>query len=280
MRLITFLVALAIGTGLAGAEPLTVMSFNIRYGTAEDGDDAWPHRHDLVVATIAAAAPDLLGTQECLAFQRDELSAALPAYAVIAVGRDDGGEAGEMCASFYRRDRFDLLDHGTFWLSETPGVVASRGWDAALPRIATWLRLNDRRTGRELLWLNTHFDHRGAAARLESLVLLHRWLRRHQDDAALIVTGDFNLPADPSPGSDQQRLLGSILVDTWTAIHGSVEPVTGTFNGFDRHPRPGRIDWVLASPDLPVTRAWIDRTRHDGAWPSDHHPVLAILELE
>ena len=180
MRLIVLIVAMALGVGPTSAGSLTVMSFNVRYGTADDGDDAWPHRRGHVVATITAAGPDLLGTQECLAFQREELAAALPAFAVIGVGRDDGNEAGEMCASFYRRDRFDLLDHGTFWLSETPDEVASRGWDAALPRIATWLRLRDRPSGRELLWLNTHFDHRGAEARLESLTLLHRWLQQHQ----------------------------------------------------------------------------------------------------
>jgi len=276
------------------AGELRVMSFNLRYGTAPDGDDAWERRRTLVAATIAAFAPDLLGTQECLAFQRDQLLADLPGFAVVAVGRDDGGDAGEMCACFYRETRFALQASGTFWLSETPAVVASRGWDAALPRIATWLRLRDRATGRDLLWLNTHFDHQGAAARRASAALLHDWLAARADSVSLLVTGDFNVAASGEPGSIERTLTDGLPVpgeatavnvtpllrDTWTAVHGAVEPELGTFHGFGRDPRPGRIDWILTSPDLAVRLAAIDRTAEDGRWPSDHHPVVAVLAAE
>ncbi len=268
---------LAMAATVAGAADLNVMSFNIRYGLADDGEDSWPARRDYVIATITAADPDLLGTQECLDFQRDYLAEALPGYTVIGVGRDDGAEAGEMCACVYRTDRFTLIDQGTFWLSETPDVVASRGWDAALHRIATWLRLRDTATDTELLWLNTHFDHVGEQARLESLSLLHRWLSEHQGAAALVVTGDFNLDAASAEGAHQSRLLGDILVDTWSVVHGDEEPTVGTFNGFDKHPRPGRIDWILVSPDLDVKRASVVRTQYGGRWPSDHCPVTAVI---
>jgi endonuclease/exonuclease/phosphatase family metal-dependent hydrolase len=274
------IVVLAGLAGLAGAAELRVMSFNIRYGTADDGDDAWPARQDLVIRTIETAAPDLLGTQECLDFQRDLLAAALPAYAVIGVGRDDGADGGEMCACFYRADRFALRDQGTFWLSETPEEVGSRGWDAVLPRIATWLRLHDRSTGRELLWLNTHLDHRGEQARLASLSLIARWLAVNRQGASLVVTGDFNLAVDASPDGPQARLRGDLLVDTWTVVHGPEEPADGTFNGFGVSPRPGRIDWILASADLAVKEAGVVRTRYEGRWPSDHCPVTATLVVD
>jgi len=271
---------LAMAATVTGAADLDVMSFNIRYGLADDGEDSWPMRRDQVVETIIAAGPDLLGTQECLDFQRDHLADALPGYTVIGVGRDDGAEAGEMCACFYRTDRFTLLDQGTFWLSETPDVVASRGWDAALHRIATWLRLQDTENDTELLWLNTHFDHVGEEARLESLSLIHDWLTANGGDAALVVTGDFNLDAASGEGAHQSRLLGDILADTWTAMHGDEEPTVGTFNGFGKRPRPGRIDWILASPDLNVKRASVVRTQYGERWPSDHCPVTAGIGFD
>jgi endonuclease/exonuclease/phosphatase family metal-dependent hydrolase len=265
---------------------LRVMSFNIRYGTADDGPHSWPQRAPHVAGTIARFDPDLLGTQECLAFQRDELQAALPGYAVVAVGRDDGAEAGEMCACFFRRERFALRDHGTFWLSDTPDVVGSRGWDAALPRIATWLRLDDRGTGAEILWLNTHFDHLGEVARRESAALLHRWLAANRDEAVLVVTGDFNAPAGAVDDYVHRTLLSGaadapLLCDAWTSVHGPDEDptATGTFHGFQDTPSRGRIDWVLCGCETTVLEAGIDRSRAGEVWPSDHFPVTAVLEL-
>ncbi|MEZ4386257.1 MAG: endonuclease/exonuclease/phosphatase family protein [Candidatus Krumholzibacteriia bacterium] len=273
------LALLACLAATAGAADLRVMSFNLRYGTAPDREHAWPGRRDAVVATITGFAPDLLGTQECLAFQRDELLAALPGYAVVAAGRDDGAEAGEMCAAFYRRDRFALRDHGTFWLSPTPAVVASRGWDAALPRIATWLRLEDRASGRELLWLDTHFDHQGDQARRQSAAQLHAWLRDHRGQAQLVVTGDFNAPADQGPGGPYTDLLGdsepALLRDTFAIAHPA--DTAGTFHGFTGRAERGRIDWILASPELAVLEAAVVSAAPGGVWPSDHFPVTAVL---
>ena len=268
----------------ADVADLRVMSFNIRYGLADDGDHAWPHRAACVAGVIDAFGPDLLGLQECLAFQRDELAAGLPGHAVVAVGRDDGAEGGEMCACFYRADRFDLLDSGTFWLSDTPDAVASRSWDAALPRIATWLRLRDRQEGGELLWLNAHFDHVGAEARRRSAALIHRWLGENSGGAAVVVTGDFNADAAAGAGKVHRALLrgdppgeAPLLRDAWLDRRPEIAPGDGTFNGFGRHPRPGRIDWVLVSPGLDVTRAGIVRTRCGDILPSDHFPVTAVV---
>jgi endonuclease/exonuclease/phosphatase family metal-dependent hydrolase len=281
MSLAIRLILLLAGASSALAADLAVMSFNLRYGTAADGEHAWPHRRPHVVEVITEFGPDLLGTQECLAFQRDELLAALPTMAVVGVGRDDGAEAGEMCACFYRRERFELRDSGTFWLSETPDVVASRGWDAALPRIVTWLRLHDRAAGREVLWANTHFDHLGVQARLNSARLLHDWLAANRGDALVVVTGDFNAAATDSATSAWSALLGAasdlVLTDTWAAAHPQDDGSPFTFHGFGKAAEPGRIDGILVSPGLTIRAADIVRTQFGALWPSDHFPVTARL---
>ncbi|HOX27192.1 MAG TPA: endonuclease/exonuclease/phosphatase family protein [Candidatus Krumholzibacteria bacterium] len=291
--LVRSVIAACVVFGLAAqAGELRVMSFNIRYGTAPDGDHAWDERRPYAVQTVLAFAPDLLGTQECLAFQRDQLLAFLPGLAVVATGRDDGADGGEMCAAFFREERFAFVASGTFWLGETPEVVGSRGWDAALPRIATWLRLRELASGREILWLNTHLDHEGELARRESAAQLHAWLAANRGAATLVVTGDFNAAASAEPRSVQDLLVAGrpdaepfarlatapLLLDTWTAAHGDREPDAGTFHGFGRVLEPGRIDWILVSPGLRVLEAEIVRTTYGDIWPSDHCPVVAVLD--
>jgi endonuclease/exonuclease/phosphatase family metal-dependent hydrolase len=266
------------------APAVRVMSFNVRYGTAADGPNAWPLRKDFLLATIAAFDPDLLGTQETLAFQRDAIAAGLPGYEVLAAGRDDGREAGEMAALFYRASRFERLDGGHFWFSATPDRPGSKGWDAALPRVATWVKLRDRMApdAPPILFLNAHLDHRGATARLESARLIRHKLAERGTGCRLVVTGDFNAPEASPPHA---ALFGpdaagtpSPLVDTFRVAHPERGEHEGTFNGF----RPGattgaRIDWIAASRDWEVRSAAIDRTTRDGRTPSDHYPVTAVL---
>jgi len=171
------------------------MTFNIRYDNPGDGVNAWPKRRAFVADLIRKHDPDLLGLQEVLVIQRDQLLADLPAYEVIGVGRDDGDCKGEFSPALFRRTRFSLVDKGWFWLSETPDKPGSMGWDAACPRIATWVRLRDETTQRELLMLNTHFDHKGATARTESAVRIARFLKP-RSDKTVVVTGDFNCGPD------------------------------------------------------------------------------------
>ena len=145
------LLVLLLATGGLTGQPaqssrtVRVMSYNIRYGTANDGENHWDKRRVFLIDTIRQFDPDLLGTQETLGFQRDYLAKALPTYEVLGVGRDDGAEKGEMTALYFKRDRFEKLDGGHFWLSETPEIPASKSWDTALTRMATWVRLRDRR---------------------------------------------------------------------------------------------------------------------------------------
>ena len=261
-----------------------VMSFNIRYGTAKDGEDHWDKRKDFLVDTIKAYNPDLLGTQEVLADQADFLQERLPEYGFAGGGRDDGKRKGELSPVMFRKDRFELLAHGQWWLSPTPEEVGSKGWDAALPRIITWARLKDRATGTALLWFNTHWDHIGKAARVESGKLMRKLIVEHRGDPNLpvIVTGDFNSTEE----SDQYRTLtvgdgtGLKLLDAYREIHPQREPDEATFNGFKGTRQGMRIDWILHSPQWVAKGAAIDRTEKNGHTPSDHYPVTAELEIK
>lgn len=275
----------AAATGIAGeqAADVRVMSFNIRYGTANDGENHWDRRKQFLVETIRAFDPDLLGTQETLAFQRDYLAEHLPEYDHLGAGRNDGRESGEMMALYYKKDRFERLEGGHFWLSETPDQVGSKSWDSSLPRMATWVKLRDRRnpSALPLLFLNTHFDHLGPKARLESARLLRRQIAILGKGCSIIITGDFNA----GEGSEPYRALfasadepGPTLVDTYRAVHPKPGPDEGTFSAFRAGSTAGpRIDWIAVSRDWQVAQAGIDRTARDGRTPSDHFPATAVL---
>ena len=275
-----------VGQAEDAPDPMRVMSFNIRYGTARDGSNHWEKRRDLLVGTIQAFAPDLLGTQETLDFQRDFLAAALPGHAVLGVGREDGRTKGEMTALLYRRDRFDLLEGGHFWLSETPDQPGSKSWDSSLPRMATWARLRDRRApeARPLLFINTHFDHQGAQARLESARLLRARVETALSSNRVLVTGDFNAGEGSPP---YLALFGAgagataPLRDSWRLVHPRPAAAEGTFNGFEAGATGGaRIDWIGVSRGWRVESALIDHTVREGRTPSDHFPVTAVLVPE
>ncbi|MEP7273428.1 MAG: endonuclease/exonuclease/phosphatase family protein [Acidobacteriota bacterium] len=265
---------------------LRVMSFNIRYGTADDGENRWENRKAFLMDTIKAFNPDLLGTQETLAFQRDYLASMLPDHEAFGVGRNDGREAGEMAALYYRRTRFEKLDGGHFWLSETPDQVGSKGWDAALPRMVTWVKLRDRlyRNSKPLVFFNTHFDHRGTTARIESAKLLRTRIDALGDTARVIVTGDFN-SAEASEayialfGSDKGRR--SPVVDAYRVAHPERAPNEASFSNFVGGKNDGpRIDWIGFSRDWIVESSSIDRTEQNGRFPSDHYPVNAVVRMK
>jgi endonuclease/exonuclease/phosphatase family metal-dependent hydrolase len=260
-----------------------VMSYNIRYGTAQDGENHWDNRKEFLVETIQAFDPDLLGTQETLGFQRDYLAEKLAGYEVLGVGRDDGGEKGEMTALYFKRDRFEKLDGGHFWLSETPDKPGSKSWDTALTRMVTWVELRDRRQPKvkPLVFFNTHFDHRGQQARLESALLLRRRVTERAAQRRVIVTGDFNTGQDSPPyraffGADGN--IASPLRDAYRLRHPELTTGEGTFSSFKAGAAGGpRIDWIGVSAEWLVLEASIDRTERRGRTPSDHFAVTAIL---
>ncbi len=284
--LIIVVAALAFSRAASAAEPaapVRVMSFNIRFGTARDGDNHWDRRRDFVVETIKAFHPDLLGTQETLGFQRDYLAKALPDFDVLGVGRTDGKEGGEMMALYFRRDRFEKLDGGHFWLSENPEVVGSKSWDSSLPRMVTWVKLRDRKQpgNRPIVSFNTHFDHMGKVARLESARLIRRRLAAEQEGSSLILTGDFNAGEESEPYRalfEENAAMPSPVRDVFRLAHPDRTEEEGTFTGFKASSvRGARIDWIGASRDWKVEESAIDRTSRDGRTPSDHFPVTAVL---
>ncbi|MBW3555105.1 MAG: endonuclease/exonuclease/phosphatase family protein, partial [Gemmatimonadetes bacterium] len=178
LRVPMLFLALATGLSCAGRPSgdaassdaaLRVMTFNVRYGTAPDGADAWPHRRAQLLRVVTDHDPDVLGLQEALRFQVDEIRAAMDEPGeVVGVGRDDGAEAGEYSAILYDRGRLALLDQGTFWLSDTPSVPGSTSWGNRIPRIATWARLRDTATDTSFYVVNTHWDHESQNARERS----------------------------------------------------------------------------------------------------------------
>jgi endonuclease/exonuclease/phosphatase family metal-dependent hydrolase len=264
------------------ALPLTVMSFNIRYGTANDGDNQWPYRRALVFDVVREANADLVGLQEALDFQIDEMLEALPAYASVGVGRDDGRRAGEFAALLFRRDRLRLDRSGTFWFSDTPEVVASKSWGNTITRICTWARFVDR-DGRAFWVFNVHLDHQSQPSRERSAMLLaERIAAREPAGEPVIVTGDFNAgesnPALLALTSGPEERPGR-LVDTFRVLYPGASGV-GTFTGFKPGATDGeKIDYVLVEPVTGVLSASIVRTSRDGRYPSDHFPVTATLRL-
>lgn len=271
------------GEDRPNADDVRVMSFNIRYGTAKDGENHWDRRKEFLIATIKAFDPDLLGTQETLGFQRDYLADKLAAYHVLGVGRNDGRDDGEMMALYFKKARFEKSVEGHFWLSTTPQTVGSKSWDSSLPRMVTWVKLRDLRrpTAPALAFLNTHFDHQGTIARLESSRLLRAQIATIGKDCSIVLTGDFNTDEGSAPYRalfdtvDQQS---SLIVDAYRAKHPTRATMEGTFSNFRADATKGaRIDWIGASRDWQVIEAAIDRTARDGRTPSDHFPVTALL---
>jgi endonuclease/exonuclease/phosphatase family metal-dependent hydrolase len=264
------------------APPLRVMTFNLRYDTPSDGANAWPHRRDWVAALIRFHAPDAIGVQEALAQMLTDLDARLPGFARVGVGRADGRADGEFSAILYRTDRLELLGSGTFWLSPTPEVAGSKGWDTAIERIATWARFRDRRTGCRHLHLNTHFDHVGEQARQESARLIRRRAAALAGGLPVVVTGDLN--ADPA--SVPYRILTRDTIadatpplrDAMVVSRDGHYGPTSTWTEF-RAIEPGRrIDYVLVSPQVRVLKHAILPDSWDNRFPSDHLPVLAAVE--
>lgn len=251
-----------------------LMSYNIRYNNPDDGIHAWPNRKHRVAALIRFHGADLLGVQEALEGQVNDLNRGLPNFDWFGVGRTDGANEGEFSAIFYRTSRFELLEHDTFWLSPTPDVPGSQGWDAALPRIVTWGKLRDKATGGQFYHFNTHFDHRGETARTESAKLLVARIDSLADTSRVVVTGDFNL-TDDAEGYDV--LTGALRDAHHTSITEHYGPES-TFYGFELSDGPGpRIDYIFTSGDVRVLRHGTLTDNVNGAYPSDHLPVLAEI---
>lgn len=258
---------------------LKLMSFNVRFGTANDGPNHWRYRREMVFDVFERWDADIVGTQEALRFQLDEIRQRLPHYAEIGVARDNGRTAGEYSTILYRPDRFAVADAGTFWLSDTPDEVASITWGNSITRICTWARLVEHSTGLGVYVFNTHFDHVSQESRVLSARKIARRIAERPIDDPVVLIGDLNVGEDNEVLSFLTRENdGPGLIDTFRVIHPDATQV-GTFNAF-RGRRDGRkIDFILVEPETTTLEADIDFTEAGGRTPSDHYPVTATVIL-
>lgn len=266
--------------GPARGRRLHLMSFNIRMHDedADPGDpDYWPRRRPALTRLLRREQPGLLGVQEAEFDQIPAIEAALPEHRMVGYGRQ-GGSRDEYSAIFYDAGRFTVRAWDQVWLSDTPTVIGSTSWGNEVTRIVTWARLADRRTGGELVHVNTHFDHKSEPARVRSAAAVVE-LTEEFAGLPVLVTGDFNSPAGDS-GAYRRLVTDGPFTDSWRSARRRLTPEWGTFPNYEA-PVVGedRIDWVLTRGDVQVAAAGINAHPQQGVWPSDHAPVQALLEV-
>ena len=252
--------------------PLKVMSYNVRYGTADDGVYSWPNRMDAAVAMIEDQRPAVFGVQEGLRFQLDFIAEKCPEYQYVGVGREDGEERGEHMAVFYDTTRVALKDWGTYWLSETPDEP-SKGWDAACKRTATWTLIYDKVADKHFYFVDTHLDHVGEEAREKGLALVvERIGAMNPENYPMILLGDFNVfPDDPC-------LTGLRAVMTDAREVAAVTSNESTYHGYGTVEK-APIDYIFYSGFAGCEEfARVTKPYLECPYVSDHYPVTAVLK--
>lgn len=261
---------------------LNVMTFNIRMDTPRDSLNSWTYRKDFASELVRFHKTDILGTQEVLHHQLEDMKTRLPEYSSIGVGREDGATKGEYSAIFYKTDKFDVLKSGTFWLAEDINAVGKKGWDAACERVVTWAVFRDKATAKEFCFMNTHFDHIGKVARSESAKLLMAKSKEFSEGLPVIATGDFNATAE----SDViKTITDKGNPDHLTDSRGIAEFVYGpdnSFHNYGRIPYDRRsvIDYIFVKGNIDVKRLGVLTEMKDSIHSSDHYPVLAEVVLK
>ena len=269
-----------------GQEPqdsqvVSLMSFNIRYGTAKDGDNSWPLRRDLVLRVLRNASADFIGLQEALVFQIEEIEQALPGYGVVYRTRGTTPGDGEACAILYRKALWQLESSKTVWLSETPQTPGSKSWDSSLPRIATSALFSSQNEQQpaKIAVINTHFDHRGSEARLQSALMVWGLASEIPRATPVAVLGDFNAGEDSPPMRALSQENGhNTLIDTFRVVKPEAKDV-GTFNSWQGETTGDKIDGIFVRRGTLVIEAEIVRYEDGGRYPSDHFPVTAVIGL-
>jgi endonuclease/exonuclease/phosphatase family metal-dependent hydrolase len=258
------------------AQNIQVITYNIRLNTPDDGINAWPNRSKQVAALLIFHDPDVFGIQEALSGQIEDLQAQLPKMKWVGVGRDDGKKAGEYSPIFYNSEKYKSLKQGWFWLSETPDKPGL-GWDAACNRVCTWVLLETEKKDKQFMVFNTHFDHKGTTARVESAKLILRKIKElNKDNLPVILTGDFNLTPEQAPVA----VITKELKDSRSISKKPPYGPSGTFNGFDfNSPLKDRIDYVFVSEQVEVKDYAVLSDSKDLRYPSDHLPVFVNLEM-
>ncbi len=288
-KVLLFLAVVTLCGACSEGQPTRVnwATFNIRYDNPEDSLNNWQYRREAVADYITTNAIDIVGMQEVLYNQLQDLVSLLPSYNYVGVCRDDGDKEGEASPIFYRADRFEVLDSSTFWLSQYPDSVGFIGWDGACTRIATWAKLRDKATDKVFMAINTHFDHVGAEARKNAALLIIDKIKEIVGSEPAVLTGDLNV----SDKSEAYRTITTnefVLRDTYK----EAPVVTGpsyTWHDFGQcNPMfRDKIDFIFVTADVKVLAAHIDQEHaYDPAQPetewgylSDHNPVMAEIEF-
>lgn len=264
--------------GQLSAQEMIFMTYNIRYANVNDGDNQWENRKEYLSDQIAFYAPDVIGIQEGLQLQVNYLNERLSDYDFLGVGRNDGKNKGEFSAIFYHRNKLDVLEQDTFWLSEHPEQV-SVGWDAAMERICTYGLFLNKKTGKKFWVFNTHFDHIGVVAREKSAALIAQKIREiNKGNFPVILMGDFNL-------NDQSKAityLSEEFNDSRMASESRPFGPFGTFTGFAfQEPVKDRIDYIFCSKENTRVKKYAVLTdSRDQKYPSDHFPVLVQVAFD
>ena len=263
------------------AQQLNIMTFNIRFNTEADKENAWPYRKDKVAGQILFHDAHVVGVQEAFHGQMMDLQERLPKFKYAGVGRDDGKTAGEYSAIFYDSTRLKLLETETFWLSETPAVPGSKSWDAALTRIVTWAKFKDLKRKKKFFVFNTHFDHIGKKARAESAKIILQKVKEIAGKSPVLIIGDFNTP----PSDEPYRLLTDAnnadrFTDAKSVAATAHYGPTGTFNGFrEKEINNDPIDYIFIKNKVKVLKHATLSQTWEGRFSSDHFPVFAAGTL-
>jgi endonuclease/exonuclease/phosphatase family metal-dependent hydrolase len=264
-----------------GGNDLHVMTFNLRVPFLLDATNHWSFRKKNVINTIEKAHPDVLGVQECVAEQADYLREQLRDYTFRGVGRGDGARQGEFAAILYRHDKFKEIDHGYFWLSQTPNVPGSKGWGAWSTRMCTWIKLQPLDGSPAFAMFNAHLDNMSGRSRDMSARLMHERIQSLASGMGVIVTGDFNTDAGTTPYklllAGDQLGVPQLLFDAFRVANPKVRGDEGTHHDFNGKRGGDRIDWILTTTAFTPVSSTINHSRAFMGYPSDHFPVEAFL---
>ena len=275
MKQFTFIILLFISS-FAFGQNIQIITYNIRFNNPDDGINAWPNRSKEVAALLEFYQPDIFGLQEALIGQIEDIQAKLPKMKWTGVGRDDGKKAGEFSPIFYNAEKYKAIKQGSFWLSQTPDKPGL-GWDAACNRVCTWVLLETEKKDKQFMVFNTHFDHKGNQARLESAKLILKKIKElNKENLPVILTGDFNLTPEQAPIA----IITKELKDSRSISKKAPYGPSGTFNNFEFNSLlKDRIDYVFVNDQVEVKQYAVLSDSKDQRYPSDHLPVFVNLDM-
>lgn len=255
---------------------LRIMTYNLR-NNSDITPNSWVERKPLILELLQRESPDIIGTQECVFEQVQDMNTMLPKYDSVGLGRE-GGSNGEYMAIFFKKDRLQVLEYNHFWLSDTPSTVASCTWGNDVTRMVTWIRFLDNETDLQFYFLNTHLDHISGNARIQAANLIINKVSDFDKAIPIILTGDFNTDANTEP--HQILLEQGKFFDTWDTATDRINKDLGTFNDFnDVTGGHERIDWILFRGNVITGMIQVINDQPSGRFPSDHFPVMVDLQV-